>query len=248
MSASNSSTRDRVFAGTPPAGGFAFDEAVAAVFDDMISRSVPGYRTVLAMTGALAERHCRPGTAVYDLGCSLGGSTLAVAARLKRAGRSIVAVDSSAAMIDRLRERLAERPGPRCPVRCRREDVMDTVIENASVAVLNFTLQFVPPPRRRRLIERIFEGLAPGGVLILSEKIAFEDPALNARVTERHHRFKEAMGYSRLEISRKRTALENVLVPDTIGAHRRRLEAAGFAPVGVWFQCLNFVSFAAYRP
>ncbi len=247
MSARNN-TRDRVFAETPPAGGFAFDETVAAVFDDMINRSVPGYRSVLAMTGALAERHCRPGTAVYDLGCSLGGSTLAIAERVKRADCSIEAVDNSAAMIDRLRRRLAERPGPRCPVRCRREDVMDAAVENASVAVLNFTLQFVPPPRRSRLIERIFEGLVPGGILILSEKIAFEDPELNARVTERHHRFKEAMGYSRLEISRKRTALENVLVPDTVATHRQRLEAAGFAPVDVWFMCLNFISLVAYRP
>jgi tRNA (cmo5U34)-methyltransferase len=126
-------------------------------------------------------------------------------------------------------------------------DLQDVEIENASVVVLNFTLQFIPPTARLALIARIYQGLRPGGVLILSEKIAFEEQKRQDFHLELHHDFKRANGYSDLEISQKRTALENVMIPETLACHQQRLQTAGFAFADIWFQCFNFASLVAVK-
>ena len=120
-------------------------------------------------------------------------------------------------------------------------------IENASVVVLNFTLQFIPPSQRDALLKRIHDSLNPGGILVLSEKIRFPQPQLDSLFIDMYHRFKEVQGYSALEISQKRTALENVLIPETLATHRDRLREAGFSRVDTWFQCFNFASIIAFK-
>jgi tRNA (cmo5U34)-methyltransferase len=229
-------------------GGFAFDEQVVRVFPDMIRRSVPGYSTIIAMTGVLAGRYAQTGTRCYDLGCSLGASTLAMRHHLDRAQRDcrIVSIDNSAAMIAHCRDLIAADAGA-TPVDLVLADICDAPIEDASVVVFNFTLQFVPPERREALLARIGANMRPGGVLVLSEKIRFDDAHLQELNTDLHHAFKRANGYSDLEISQKRTALENVLIPETIATHTQRLRCAGFSSVDVWFQCFNFASLVAIR-
>jgi tRNA (cmo5U34)-methyltransferase len=239
--------KDNIYAspiGDLPA--FAFDEEVAGVFPDMIKRSVPGYTTIVGMTGLLAGRYARPSSNCYDLGCSLGASTLAMRQHVRAEGCRLVGVDNSEAMLAQCR-RVIETDTHEVPVELIHGDIEDVVIENASVVVLNFTLQFVSPARRGALIQRISNGLLPGGILILSEKVLFADPRLNALNIELHHEFKRANGYSDLEIAQKRAALENVLIPETLETHKRRLMNAGFSSCDVWFQCFNFASLVALR-
>jgi tRNA (cmo5U34)-methyltransferase len=242
--------RDRLYRDLAAApGDFVFDERVVRVFPDMIDRSVPGYATVVPMLGLLARRYARPGSALYDLGCSLGAVALAMRAAVRAPGVRIVAVDNSPDMIRGFEARLAgldAEPGAP-PVQAVLQDVLETPIEDASVTALNFTLQFVAPERRPALLRRIAEGTRPGGVLLLSEKIRFDDPLEQELQNAWHLDFKRARGYSELEIARKREALENVLRPETLAAHRERLAAAGFARVHRWFQGFNFVSLVAIR-
>ena len=127
------------------------------------------------------------------------------------------------------------------------DDIVTSEITDASMVVLNLTLQFIPPSERLPLLSRIHAGMRPGGVLILSEKVVYDDAGLNTLLTEMHLDFKRAHGYSELEISQKRTALENVLVPETVAAHRERLLTAGFSSADVWFQCFNFMSMLAVK-
>jgi len=225
---------------------FAFDDSVARVFPDMIVRSVPGYTTIVAMTGLLAARYAVPGSVLYDLGCSLGASTLAMRQNLHADNCRIVAVDSSPAMLERCRTVVATDTHA-TPVELVCADLADVRIDNASVVVLNFTLQFVPPERRDQVITGIWQGLCSGGVLVLSEKVRFEDSRLDALNIELHHQFKRANGYSELEVAQKRTALENVLLPETLDRHRQRLSGAGFSSCDVWFQCFNFASLVALK-
>ena len=225
---------------------FRFDRSVVEVFPDMLRRSVPGYETVIAMTGLLAARFAAEGSNLYDLGCSLGAGTLAMQRRIGARDCTIVAVDNSPAMIEGCRPRLdAAARAPRLELR--ESDLRDVTIENASVVVLNYTLQFVPVEERPGLLERIGAGLRPGGMLLLSEKVVFPDPALNRLNIDLHHDFKRAHGYSDLEIAAKRDALENVLIPETLDAHRERLRRAGFKSCDVWFQCFNFASLIALK-
>jgi tRNA (cmo5U34)-methyltransferase len=223
---------------------FVFDEAVARVFPDMIERSVPGYAALIPLIGMLAERHMQPGARCYDLGCSLGAVSLAVARFLKSSERNlqdcrIIAVDNSAAMVERCRQNLAAAAGS-VDVIC--ADIQDVAIDDAAVVVLNFTLQFIEPAKRSGMLGKIYSGLRPGGVLVLSEKIN-AGPLLD----ELHHAFKRSNGYSELEIAQKRAALEKVLVAESPDAHVQRLHKAGFGRVQPWFQCLNFVSLLAVK-
>lgn len=244
---SDSSTKDTLF--SQPRShlvDFAFDEQVAQVFPDMIRRSVPGYDTVIAMLGVFASHYVKPHSRVYDLGCSQGAATLALRRHIRVPDVRIVAVDNAPAMIERCRHNVAADLSP-AEVELRCEDIQQTPIENASLVALNFTLQFLPPPQRDELLARIVAGLNPGGVLVLSEKICFADAPQQTLFTDLHHDFKRLNGYSDLEISQKRQAIENVLIPETLAQHQQRLQRLGFAQVHCWFQCFNFVSVLAVR-
>jgi len=227
-------------------GNFAFDERVVRVFPDMIKRSVPGYELMLKMIGLLAQRYVQPDSRVYDLGCSLGAASLAMLQAVDIPDVEFVAVDSSADMIERCREVLnegADRP----PVRLLEADICDIPVSNASVSVLNLTLQFISPDRRLPLLRRIAQGTRPGGIVLLSEKIRFEDQAEQDLQTTWHHDFKRAQGYSEMEIAGKRNALEKVLQPDSGEQHLQRLQEAGWRRPVRCFQAFNFVSYLAFR-
>lgn len=240
-------SRDNIFASPlHRAGLFTFDDSVAAVFPDMIKRSVPGYTTIIAMTGLLAKRYATPGSHLYDLGCSLGASSLAMRQNVQASDCLIIGVDNSSAMLKQCRN-IIDTDTHDTPVDLVCADLQDVTIENASVVVLNFTLQFVPVAIRDEVIARIYAGLRPGGIMILSEKVTFEDPHLDELNIDLHHEFKRANGYSDLEIARKRAAIENVLVPETLNQHKQRMSAAGFSSCDVWFQCFNFASLVALK-
>lgn len=225
---------------------FRFDERVADVFPDMIQRSVPGYGTLIANIGIIAGHYAQDDSDCFDLGCSLGAVTLSMRQRVKAANCRIIAIDNSAAMIERA-EHIMATDNNRVPVDLRHEDIKDSVINNASVVVMNFTLQFIAPDLRDDLIKKIYNSLNPGGVLIVSEKLAFADNRGQQLQQALHLDFKRANGYSDLEISQKRNALENVMIPETAGAHYQRFQAAGFSQIEQWFQCFNFASFIAIK-
>ena len=225
---------------------FSFDEQVVRVFPDMIRRSVPGYGTMIEMIGVLAARYARPGTRLYDLGCSLGAASLAMASLVPHSDCEVIAIDNSDAMIRQARQ-LIEPATLAVPVTLVQGDIRELALQPASVVVLNFTLQFLPLADRDVLMARIAAALAPGDILVLSEKIRFEDEAEDNLQQSLHHAFKRNNGYSDLEISQKRTALENVLIPETLHDHQLRLARAGFRQVQVWFRCFNFLSLVAVR-
>lgn len=237
---------DRLFATERQPEDFRFDASVARVFPDMIRRSVPGYTTIIPMIEVITEQYVQPGSNCYDLGCSLGASTLAMRHGIAHEDCALIGVDNSAAMIERCEHYIALDDHP-LPVTLRCEDIRMTELDNASVTTLNFTLQFVAPEQRNALLARIAAATRPGGVLILSEKLRFEDDGEEAIQTRLHHEFKRANGYSDLEISQKRSAIEQVLIPETLASHQARLREAGFDQVLVWYQCFNFVSMLAIK-
>jgi tRNA (cmo5U34)-methyltransferase len=242
-----SSLKDSIYAN--PLGeinAFTFDENVVSVFPDMIQRSVPGYSTIITAIGLLAKRYSQPHSLCYDLGCSLGAAALSMREQIAAENCRIIAVDSSPAMVTGLKEKLRQIPTT-IPVDVLCADVRSISIENASVVVLNFTLQFIPIEDRLAFLQKIDQGLLPGGILILSEKLKFDNDRQDTLQTDMHHLFKKTKGYTDLEISQKRTALENVLIPETFSSHQQRLQKAGFSSAEVWFQYFNFASIIALK-
>jgi tRNA (cmo5U34)-methyltransferase len=233
-----SSARDTIEA-------FEFNAQVADVFENMIERSVPGYSLLLDMIGVLTERYAQPGSNSYDLGCSLGASTLRIRQNLPQDCK-VIGIDNSAAMVERCRHNI-KRDHSQATAEIRQENIQETNIENATVIVMNFTLQFIADEDRPALLKKILDGLNKGGILILSEKVKFEDTNRQKLMTELHHEFKKFQGYSDLEIAQKRTSLEDVLVPNTMATHIKRLQEAGFTTVELCVRCLNFVAFLAIK-
>ena len=229
---------------------FRFDDSVARVFPDMLRRSIPGYDATLEAIGSLAAKYVADNTFCYDLGCSLGAATLAMRQGIRVANARIIAVDNSQAMVDRCTRILREddtRNARAVPVDVVLGDVVNTEITNASMVVLNYTLQFLATSDRDALVQRIYDGLVSGGLLVLSEKVLDEDEHMEALLVDLHHEHKRRNDYSALEVARKRAALENVLIPETVTTHKSRLGKAGFTNTAVWLRYFNFVSIIAIK-
>ena len=225
---------------------FAFNAAVADVFPDMIRRSVPGYENIISLLGVIAQQYAVANTHIYDLGCSLGAATLSMAAQVRADGVHFMGVDNSPAMTQRCEQILLRHlPAHRFTVLC--DDLQNVPLHKASVVVLNFTLQFLKPAERLAVLQRIHDALIPNGILVLSEKVQFANAEQQSVLNDLHLAFKRANGYSELEISQKRSAIENVLIADTPEQHQARLQAAGFTQVMQWFQGFNFISMLAVK-
>ena len=243
----NRQSKDTLFNTPNEHRSFTFDEQVATVFDDMINRSVPGYSAIIDMVGQLAHRYCKNGSIIYDLGCSLGASSLSITRHIEHNDYEIIAIDNSEAMVSRLKADLQNQKGATKQIKVKLEDIRESEIKSASMVILNFTLQFINVKDRDQLIKKISAGMRPGGLLIISEKVSFTNMEMNGLFIDLYHKFKEKQGYSELEISQKRDALENVLIPESLEKHYERLLAADFELIETWLKYFNFASIIAFK-
>ena len=227
-------------------GEFAFDDNVARVFDDMISRSIPLYADVQRSVPVLANLLEHDPIKVVDLGCSTGTSLIHLARSLPSRRLELIGIDNSEAMLKKCREKLATL-GLDDSVQTFHSDVSDFEFADASVVLMNYTLQFIEVQSRLQVLQKINKHLSPGGFLLVSEKVAHEQPAMDDALVELYFEFKRRQGYSDLEISRKRDALENVLVPLTIKGNIELLQSAGFNRIEVLLKWFNFATFVCYR-
>ena len=221
---------------------FAFTDEVAAVFPDMIRRSVPGYETMIPVTGLLAARHLGDEGMAYDLGCSLGATTLAILQQNPSPDIEVIGVDNAEAMINGARQAITD---PRANFLL--QDLRDTDVSGAKVVVLNLVLQFIAPEDRLEVLKQLRAQMQPQGLMIVSEKVRHDDPWLHELYDSTHLAWKQANGYSELEVSQKRTALENVMRIDTETAHMQRFAQAGFGRCVQWYRCMNWASFLVYN-
>ncbi|MGB0843538.1 MAG: carboxy-S-adenosyl-L-methionine synthase CmoA [Alphaproteobacteria bacterium] len=238
--------RDKLFDKTGQVDDFVFDASVTHVFDDMVRRSVPGYQQMLEGIRAFAPTFVKPNTQVFDLGCSLGSASLAVLEGADHPEVAISAVDMSEPMLSQARNRLSAYK-TKAAVSFHLADICEVEISNASLVVLNLTLQFVEPSNRAALIRKIYKGLNVNGALIVSEKVRFDQPDVQNFLDQQQMDFKRNQGYSDLEIAQKRSALENVMKLDTIPTHLERFTDVGFKASSIWYQNLNFCSFIAIK-
>lgn len=239
--------KDDIFL-NPPLKQFEFDEGVASVFDDMINRSIPYYEQSLKLGVDFVinslERSENAGI-VYDLGCSTGNFLLELSGRLKEGKYSLIGIDNSVAMIDRARLK-AKTYGKEIDFIC--GDFLDISMKDATAVVANYTMQFIRPMNRSSLINKIFESIKKDGIFIMSEKMTSPDKVLDKEMIQRYYLYKKEQGYSQNEITAKREALENVLVPYSLEENIQMLKNAGFKDVEVLFKWVNFASLIARKP
>ena len=217
--------RDTLFQKPKTTEPFKFNDSVARVFDDMLHRSVPMYQECQDLTVRWCTQFTKPSTSIYDLGCSTGTLILKLVKNLEASANiKLIGIDNSEAMLKKAKENLNNSPFSCKLIEANINDNLN--ITNASVVIMNYTLQFIQPESRLSTIKNIYNGLVPGGALVLIEKVKSEVPELSKTFIEFHHQFKEQKGYSKLEISQKREALENVLIPWTAEQNSNLVYAA----------------------
>jgi len=236
------SQEDRLFAEKfKTVKSFCFDQKVVNVFPDMIKRSVPGYDVILKGIAMFAMQNVVPKTNIYDLGSSLGAVSLTIDQAIGDKKCLIVAVDNSKAMFSQFKEILKQQ-NTHNKIKPLLQSIQDMEINNASMVVSNFTMQFIDPDQRDNIYNKIYQGLNQGAVMLLSEKIR-SSPEL----ADYYHGYKKINGYSDLEIAQKRQALEDSLKPDTIEQCITRLKLVGFKQIALWYRAFNFVSFICHK-
>ncbi len=238
--------RDDIFKYSEMNREFQFDGIVADVFDDMLNRSVPCYRMVIEMMGAILDKFLLEGDRVYDLGCSTGETLVELARQLDRLNLDFTGIDNSPAMLSKARHK-AEMFALASRIDFREADIVDLDISGAGAIIMNYTLQFIRPVNRQEFLARVYKALRPGGILILSEKVLSPAPDLNRAFIDFYLDFKRRNGYSETEISRKREALENVLIPFSVKENIDLLTEAGFTSHETFFQWFNFASIVAVK-
>ncbi|WWO97497.1 MAG: carboxy-S-adenosyl-L-methionine synthase CmoA [Candidatus Dasytiphilus stammeri] len=240
--------RDKLFSLPIKKSQWTFNEDVTQVFSDMIKRSIPGYSIIKNMIGKFSQKFVKNHTHIYDLGCSLGEIAISIQKHLHATDCKIIAIDNSPFMIRRFKHKIKNHQHSYSTlIEIIEADINKIVIRNASMVILNFTLQFIKFEERQPLLKSIYAGLNPEGVLIMSEKIQFNNPRINQLINNLHYNFKKQNGYSDLEIIQKHNLLKKVMKIETIDNHKKHLKKIGFAHVDLWFQYLNFGSLIAIK-
>ena len=222
---------------------FEFDEAVASVFDDMLSRSVPFYDEVQKLIISLIIAEEAEGRKVLDLGSSTAKFLLDLSSKMKT-DMELKGLDNSEAMLDRARQK-CQAFGAN--INLEYGDMLEYTYKQEDIVVANYTLQFIRPIERLGLIKKIYEGLNDEGQFIFSEKVVFKEKKLDKQMIDIYYAYKKEQGYSDYEIAQKREALENVLIPFTIEENIKMCKDAGFGSVETVFQWANFVTFVAKK-
>jgi len=242
--------KDQLFAErTQAVSNFNFGKETAEVFEDMLDRSIPLYREVQRMLGELVAEFAVNGSCVYDLGCSNGITLETLGRAIEAAGRQVrlVGVDYSKPMLEKAAQRFADVAPPLRPELMHADLNESFTLENASVVVLNLTLQFVRPLFRDRLVRSIFDGLNDNGCLIIVEKVLGNDSLFNRLFIKFYYDMKRRNDYTDLEIAQKREALENVLIPYRIDENFELLRRNGFGSVDMFYKWYNFAGFVGVK-
>ena len=234
---------DKVFT-KPIEKQFEFDDEVAAVFDDMLQRSVPFYKESQDMTLYFAKKALESGGTIYDLGSSTATMLLSLERQLERDDVDFIGLDTSEAMLNHARKKIDIFNSK---VEVINADILEYDYKSSKVMVSNYTLQFIRPLVREKLIQKIYKHLDDDGIFIFSEKIISEDAKLNKELIDCYYDFKQSQGYSMYEIMQKREALENVLIPYTEQENREMLKNAGFSHCEIIFRWANFATFIAKK-
>ena len=222
---------------------FEFDEEVASVFDDMLNRSVPFYKEMQRLSIVFANNFLENGSRVYDLGCSTATTLIELSKNCNK-DLKLIGIDNSKAMLERANNK-SKAFGVDIKFIC--NDIFDVDLKDAKVIFSNYTLQFIRPLQREKLVKKIYDGLTEGGVFIFSEKLVSQNSILNKQLIDEYYSFKKAQGYSEFEISQKREALENVLIPYTEDENNKMIKDAGFSHCEMVFKWVNFATFIAIK-
>lgn len=223
-----------------------FKGEVARGFDDHVSRSVPFYNDGHQLIVNLSDFFIKQDSVCYELGCSTGALTIKLAQHNSaKSDARFVGIDVEPEMI-RLAEEKRSREGL-ANVNFLADDILQYSLEKADMIVAYYTVQFVRPSERQRLIDKIFERLNWGGVFLLFEKVRANDARFQDIMTSLYNDYKLAQGYTPQEIFAKSRSLKGVLEPFSTQGNIDMLKRAGFVDIISVMKYVCFEGFLAIK-
>jgi tRNA (cmo5U34)-methyltransferase len=241
--------RDNIFLKTTSRNAdFEFNSEVAEVFDDMLIRSIPFYLEQQYMIKEIGRKFWIPGRDIYDLGCATGTTLINLCREID--GPHFIGYDNSLPMLEQAEQKVKEN-GLEGRIEFRRfdlnEDISQLSLKNAGIVLMCWTLQFIRPLQRDRLIRHIYDGLIEDGVLVVAEKVLTNSTHMNRFFIDLYYDFKKRNGYTDTEIQRKREALENMLIPYRVDENIEMFQRSGFKIVNLFFLWYNFAGFLCLK-
>jgi len=224
---------------------FKFNRQVAGVFDNMILRSIPFYNQIHQVLLDIIKFHVPANELIYDLGCSTGTTIVLIQKKFPEKNFNIIGCDNSKEMLKKCRSKLKKDNIEK--VKLKYCDIENIILNKCNAVLLNYTLQFIPIKKRLKLLKNIYKSLNKNGVIFISEKIKSDQTDIDRLQVDLYHQFKKRNGYSNLEISQKREALENILTPITFNNQLELLKKSGFKKVDLIFKWYNFASFIGIK-
>ena len=130
---------------------FQFDESVASVFDDMLNRSVPFYEENIDLIIKIVDSYSEAGSRVIDLGSSTASLLLEIERKVN-SELHLIGIDNSSAMIKQAQKKIEALNSK---VELFEGDIIEFNYPEADIIILNYTLQFIRPIEREKLLQKI---------------------------------------------------------------------------------------------
>ena len=222
------------------AGADFFGDRVAA-YDDFIPRVVPHYHAVNRLLVDLVPLDREACLSALDIGAGTGALSALLLERF--VNLTLLAVDMSAAMLERCAARLAPF-GARAVLRHGAFPEVD-IGAGHDLVVSSLALHHLSHADKRRGFAAILAALRPGGAFLLRDVVAAATPALESRYRALWRESVAAHGYDDLSWFDEHLDEDNPApVPDLLAW----LAEAGFENVACHWQHLNVALLGGDKP
>lgn len=208
-------------------GNFSFD--TVSEFDKHIEHSIPRYSDIHKCVNGLINYYIRPGSTIIDIGCSTGK----LLKRIKKENpeSNCIGYDVS--------QNLLPNDNSGCKF------IFDNVLSNhvmfpdSSIVISMFTLSFIPKEDRLYILQKIYNSINYGGLLIVSDKCYAESPRIQDIFTFLYYDFKKRK-FSNDEIMDKELSLRSIQEPMESSEYEYLFKTVGFHKVETFWKYFNF--------
>ena len=224
---------------------WSFSGNVHKTFDNHINKSVPLYNETHEVYLHLSDFFLQNNSTILDIGCSTGTFLNNVYKRHKNNKKKLryIGIDS----VDEMIKHCNKKSKKNKQISFLKKDIMSYKVKNCCIISSFYTIQFISPKDRQKIINKIFEALNWGGAFFFIEKVRGPDARFQDIFNQLYIEYKLSKGFNADEIINKSKSLKSVLEPFSTKGNIEMLKRAGFKDVLTIFKYSCFEGFLAIK-
>ena len=211
-------------------------------FEKHIYKSIPQYNEGHKMIMSLSDYFLKDDSYCFDIGCSTG-NLLEKLSKFTNKKSNFVGIDSEKQMVKFAKKKFVKNP----KVKIYHSNILNYPIKKSDLIISYYTLQFIYPKFRQKLINKIYEKLEWGGAFIIFEKVRAPDARFHDILNSIYYDFKENNNFSTQEIFDKQKSLRGVMEPFSSEGNLGLFKRAGFKDVVTIFKNICFEGFLCIK-